>query len=177
MRSDLNAKILPRHRLTDGLVWSRNLLTYTSPVRLEERRLGWLYLESDITDLQDRLRRFESRDVLELRVAARTSELELEVKERTRAEHELRQRTIFLNTLITNNPLAIAVGGPGGKLELVNPAFEKLFGYSSDEAIGRSVDDLLYPPNLSREEMDSRLKNAKKESIHETEKRRKKMET
>jgi len=129
MRSDLNAKILPRHRLTDGLVWSRNLLTYTSPVRLEERRLGWLYLESDITDLQDRLRRFESRDVLELRVAARTSELELEVKERTRAEHELRQRTIFLNTLITNNPLAIAVGGPGGKLELVNPAFEKLFGY------------------------------------------------
>jgi len=56
----------------------------------------------------------------------------------------------------------------------VNPAFEKLFGYSSDEAIGRSVDDLLYPPNLSREEMDSRLKNAKKESIHETAKRRKK---
>src|SRR5258708_2346372 len=116
----------------------------------------------------------EARDVLELRVAARTGELEMEIKERRRAEQELQQRTAFLNTLITNNPLAIAVGGPDGNLELVNPAFEKLFGYTSQEAIGSRVDALLYPSSLSREQMDERLKNVKKGFIHETAKRRKK---
>ena len=254
IRADLNRKILPPDRPPDGMVWGKNGLSYSSPVHLERRGLGWLYLESDLTDLQQRLRRFElltaliatgslllvylltaalqrgitvpiqnlaaitrsiaaeksyslrapplagrelrqlgadfnhmldeieqrdaalneARDVLELRVAARTGELELEVKERTRAEQELQQRTMFLNTLITNNPLAIVVGGPGGRLELVNPAFEKLFGYTSDEAIGLRVDELLYPSNLSRDEMDERLKKIKKETIHETVKRRKK---
>ncbi len=254
MRADLNGKPLPATCPLDGIVLSRFRLTYTSPVLLEKRGLGWLYLESDITDLQDRLRRFEqltaliaavslvlvylltaalqrgisgpiqnlaaiarsiaaeksyslrapplagrelrqlgadfnsmlneierrdaalneSRDVLELRVAARTNELELEVKERRRAEQELQQRTTFLNTLITNNPLAIAVGGADGILELVNPAFEKLFGYSSDEVLGRRVDELLYPSSLTRDQMDARMKLAKTESLHETAKRRKK---
>ena len=98
----------------------------------------------------------------------------MEVKERIRAEQELQQRTSFLKTLITNSPLAIAVGGPEGRLELVNPAFEKLFGYPSDEALGRRVDDLLFPPGLKTEEVDKRLVRVKKENLHETAQRRKK---
>ena len=75
---------------------------------------------------------------------------------------------------VMHNPLAIAVGGPNGNLELVNPAFEKLFGYSSEEAIGSRFDGLLYPSSLSSEEMNERLKNVKKGFIHETAKRKKK---
>ncbi len=116
----------------------------------------------------------EARDILEIRVAARTGELEMEVTERSRAEQALQQRTVFLNTLITSNPLAIAVGGSDGRLQLVNPAFEKLFGYASEEAIGQRVDDLLYPRGLSREEMDGRLQRLKQETVHETVQRRKK---
>src|SRR6266581_4841544 len=241
IRANLKGKILPPDRPPDGMVWSKNRLTHSSQVRLDRRALGWLYLELDITDLQDRLDRFEqwtalialgslllvyllmsalqrgitgpiqnlaaiarsiaaekyyslrappfcgrelrqlgadfnhmlmeierrdaalseARDVLERRLVARTRELEMEVKERSRAEQELQQRTTFVNTLITNNPLAIAVGGPHGKLELVNPAFEKLFGYSSDEAIGRSFDELLYPLGLSGNEMYERLESGR----------------
>jgi two-component system sensor histidine kinase/response regulator len=116
----------------------------------------------------------EARDVLELRVAARTSELEMEVKERRKTEQELQLRTAFLNTLIASSPLAIAVGGPDGRFELVNPAFEKLFGYTSGEAIGQRVNDLLYPLSFSREETNDRLKRVKLETIHETTKRRRK---
>src|SRR6202162_4406671 len=111
---------------------------------------------------------------LEVRVAARTSQLEIEVKERRRTEHELQQRTAFLNTLITNSPLAIAVGGPDGRFELVNPAFEKLFGYISEEALAPRVGDLLYPLTVSRQEADALLEQLKEETIHETTKRKRK---
>jgi two-component system, sensor histidine kinase and response regulator len=136
-------------------------------------------LSADFNQMLDEIERRdaalnEGRDVLEIRVAARTSELELEVKERQRTEQELQKRTTFLNTLITNNPMAIAVGGPDGQLELVNPAFEKLFGYARGEAIGKRIDHLLYPESLSAHEMVGRLKKAKKDTIHETVKRRKK---
>jgi two-component system sensor histidine kinase/response regulator len=254
MRADVNGMLRAPDRPPGGMVWSKNRLAYTSPVRLESRELGWLYLESDITDLQERLWRFEqltafipmgslllvylltaalqrgiarpiqnlaaiarsiateksyslrapplswrelrqlgaefnhmldeiekrdaalneARGVLELRVATRTGELEMEIKERRRAEQDLQQRTTFLNTLITKNPLAIAVGGPDGRLELVNPAFEKLFGYTNDEALGLRIDNLLYPSSLSRDEMDGRLKRVKEETVHEAVKRRKK---
>ncbi len=116
----------------------------------------------------------EARDVLELRVAARTGELEMEVKERRRTELALQHRTTFLNTLIASSPLAIAVGGPDSRFELVNPAFEKLFGYTSGEAIGQRVNDLLYPLSFSREKTNDRLKRVRLETIHETTKRRRK---
>jgi two-component system sensor histidine kinase/response regulator len=254
VRGDLSGKILRSDQPPQGIVWAKDRLTYCTTVFLGRRPVGSLYLESELTDLQERLRRFEqltalialgslllvyllteglqrgitrpiqnlaamarsiaaeksyssrapplsgrelsqlgadfnhmldeierrdaalneAREVLEIRVAARTSELEMEVKERSRAEQELQQRTTFLNTLITNTPLAIAVGGPDGRLELVNPAFEKLFGYTSEEAIGRRVDQLLYPSSLSRKDMDGRLDKLKRETVHETVRCRKK---
>jgi two-component system, sensor histidine kinase and response regulator len=116
----------------------------------------------------------EARDVLELRVAARTGELEMEVQERRKTEMELQQRTTFLDALISSSPLAIAVGEPSGKFKLVNPAFEKLFGYTGTEAVGQQVYDLLYPPTLSRKEMNERLKMVKEQSIHETTQRKRK---
>jgi len=136
-------------------------------------------LSADFNHMLDEIERRdaalqEARDVLELRVAARTSELEKEVQERRKTEMELQQRTSFLDALISSSPLAIAVGGPSGKFELVNPAFEKLFGYTGTEAVGHQVEALLYPPTLSRKEMNERLKVVKEQSIHETTQRKKK---
>jgi len=253
-RRDLRGKLVPPGTVPDGVLWKDDCLIYGSPVIFENRRIGSLYLESDLTDLQERLRRFEqttaliavgsllfvymvtaalqrsvtqpilnlaqiarsvtqeksyslraprlagrelgqlsadfnhmldeiekrdaalseARDVLELRVAARTSELEREVGERRRAEDELRRRTRFLNTLIQNTPLAIAVGGPDARFELVNPAFEKLFGYTRQEAIGQRVYDLIFPNGCEPAEVQNRHKRMKLEGIHEIAQRRKK---
>ena len=254
VRGDLNRAFLSSKGVPQGMAWSKDRLTYFSTVSLGLRAVGSLYLESGLTDLQERLRRFEqltaliavgsllvvyfltaalqrgitgpiqdlaamarsitaqkshslrapplsgrelrqlgadfnhmldeierrdlalneARNVLELRVAARTTDLEMQVRERRRAEQELQLRTTFLNTLITNNPMAIAVEGPDGTLELVNPAFERLFGYTSEETIGRKVDELLNPSRLTEQEIDERLKNSQKGSIRETAKRKKK---
>ena len=254
VRRDLTSQYVPPKRPPEGIAWGKDSLSFGTTVYLEDKPVGTLYLEDDLSDLHARIIHFawvsavmasvcllivyllsvrlrqtivrpiydlawtarlvasvkdyslrapqgqgkelrqlsadfnhmleqierrdsalnEARDVLELRVAARTSELEMEVKERRRTEQELQQRTTFLNTLIANSPLAIVVGGPGGRVELVNPAFEKLFGYKSKEAVGLRVDDLLYPSDLSREEIDGRLTKANVETIHEIVKRRKK---
>ena len=58
-RADLKGKILPPNRLPQGMIWREDRLTFSSSVFLGARRIGSLYLESDLTDLQERLRRFE----------------------------------------------------------------------------------------------------------------------
>ncbi len=254
IRSDLVGKIVLPDQPPAGMVWRGDLLAYSSPVFLDGQRIGSLYLEDDIKDLHERLRRLgqitlliavgsglivycltavlqrgitrpiqdlavlarsitaeksyslrapplsgqelrqlgadfnhmleeierrdaalsEARDALELRVAARTRELETEIEERRRAEEALRHRTEFLNTLMSSSPLATAVGGPDGRFHLINSAFEKLFGYQSEEAIGRKVDELIYPLSLGREEIVKRLKQVTLQPIHETTIRKKK---
>ncbi|MBZ5539852.1 MAG: PAS domain S-box protein [Acidobacteriia bacterium] len=68
-----------------------------------------------------------------------------EVTERRQAEEQLRERTAYLDTLITSNPLAIVVTDARGEIEMSNAAFHKLFGYEKDEVQGKSLDDLVAP--------------------------------
>jgi two-component system sensor histidine kinase/response regulator len=66
-----------------------------------------------------------------------------DITERKRAEDELRERTAYLNSLIENSPLAIVVHDLRGRVQLCNPAFERLFGYRTEEVVGMDVDSLV----------------------------------
>lgn len=56
-----------------------------------------------------------------------------EVSERHRLAINLDERNIYLDLLIQNSPLGIAVLDPQGAVELANPALEKLFQYDPHE--------------------------------------------
>src|SRR5260370_6521131 len=57
VRADLNRDTLPRNGAPRGMAWTKDRLTYYSTVSLGPRTVGSLYLESGLTDLQERLRR------------------------------------------------------------------------------------------------------------------------
>lgn len=60
-----------------------------------------------------------------------------EVSERSRTAADLHEQTTYLNALIENSPLGIVVFDQKGRVELANPAFEKLVLYKQqDLAIG-----------------------------------------
>ncbi|HXY24931.1 MAG TPA: PAS domain S-box protein [Candidatus Acidoferrum sp.] len=157
-------------------------LVLTTKVPLRDKNgqvVGLVGIGRDITALkqaQEQMRK--AREVAE--AASRTkseilANLEREVRERKRAEEELKERTVFLNTLIDSSPLAIAVGGQDRRVLLVNPAFEKLFGYTRGEAIGKFANELLYPLDMSEAEFQQRLRAFAREAVHSLiEKRRRK---
>src|SRR5215204_6589366 len=60
-----------------------------------------------------------------------------------RSEGELRRQKEYFEALVLNSPVAIAIMDLDEKVVSWNPAAERLFGYSQDEAVGRSIDDLL----------------------------------
>ncbi len=77
-----------------------------------------------------------------------------DVTERRHAERRERQRTMYLNALVENSPLAILVLDDEHRIQIANPAFRLLFGYSAEELLGRNPDDLISPmDDVLREEV------------------------
>ena len=63
----------------------------------------------------------------------------------------VREHDALLGGLIRGNPLAILVLDAADHVEMVNPAFEDLFGYREAEAVGHLIRDLIVPDELSGE--------------------------
>jgi PAS domain S-box-containing protein len=83
-----------------------------------------------------------------------------------------RQREYF-GALVLNNPVAIVTLDPDHNVVSCNPAFERLFGYSSDEAVGRNLDELVSTAD-TRSEAVAYTQEALSHSIHGIGRRRRK---
>jgi PAS domain S-box-containing protein len=74
-----------------------------------------------------------------------------DVTERHRAEEAIRKANSMLNALIEGSPLAIVVTNIDGTARSINPAFTRLFGYTTDEMAGANLDDRIAPVELLTE--------------------------
>jgi len=150
---------------SDGrAVWFRDVATL---VRNDEGRpVHWQGVQLDITELkraEDELRR--TRDELELRVLARTHELEeanelmaLEIAERKRAEAELSRAEARYRTLVEQIPAMtyIELPSPGDpkatRMVYLSPQTEGMLGYAPEELMAdpNHLVRMLHPDDRER---------------------------
>ena len=74
-----------------------------------------------------------------------------DITERKRAEAEVKLQKTYLELLLDQSPVAVAVLDNNDYVLRINHAFTRLFGYESSEAAGRKINDLVAPENLLAE--------------------------
>ena len=81
-----------------------------------------------------------------------------DITEQKRAEEELQNEKIYLETLFQNAPEAIAVLDNESNVSDLNEEFSRLFGYTLEEVKGQHINDLIIPYKL-KDEGDSYTKS------------------
>jgi len=118
-----------------------------------------------------------ARDKFEERVGERTRELQKENAERKRAEQNLEERTTFLNSLIENCPVALVVVNLDQTVQMCNPAFEHIFRYRAQDAMGVSLKELIMTPTHHAEAQADWLTLLEGQTYHKVTQRRRRDES
>jgi PAS domain S-box-containing protein len=98
----------------------------------------------------------------------------VDISDRKRAESALKERTSYLNTLIEISPLGIAVLDTEERIQMSNPAFERLFLYSGQELQGANLDELIVPTEMLSEAKELAQRCLMGMNVHVTSRRRRK---
>ncbi len=77
----------------------------------------------------------------------------MDITERKRAEEALQIQKVYLEELFEHAPEAIVILDNEDRIQSINREFIKMFGYSSTEAIGEKINDLIVPAELKDEGM------------------------
>ena len=96
-----------------------------------------------------------------------------DITERRRIEHDVIRQKQYFETLVSTSPVAIVVLDNDSKIVSCNPAFGRLFGYSSEEALDKKLDDLITTQESLAEALEY-TQQAMTGLVHETAKRRNK---
>jgi PAS domain S-box-containing protein len=97
-----------------------------------------------------------------------------DITERKVAEKATEERTAYLNALIEFSPLAIVGLDIEGRVQMANPAFQRLFLYSQAESTGKRLDDCVVPEDLASEAAEIAERVERGEAVHLTTRRRRK---
>lgn len=130
---------------------------------LKTRDPGFTPLAAHLRALQGELvryetdwrgRSFETR-VEPLRAAdgriSGTVGIAIDVTDRKSLYHALQTQNVYFATLFDNAPEAIAILDEHDRIIRINGQFTAMFGYTDDEAVGQSINDLIVPAELVAE--------------------------
>jgi PAS domain S-box-containing protein len=121
------------------------------PLVKQTQLIGVLYLENDLTPNVFTPARSGVLDLLASQAAisfenARLyADLQKENAERKRAEGEMQRQKAHLDELLELAPESIVLLDSDNVITRVNREFTRVFGYSSEEALGRKIHDLVVP--------------------------------
>jgi two-component system cell cycle sensor histidine kinase/response regulator CckA len=87
-----------------------------------------------------------------------------DITARISAERKVAEHTAYLQALTENNPSAIVAIDMNRRVQMCNPAFERLFGYSLFEIRGRALESLVTIPGREDETL-ALLKEIKRDGI------------
>jgi PAS domain S-box-containing protein len=93
--------------------------------------------------------------------------------ENARLYTEAQRQRGYFESLVQNSPVAIVSLDLDHEIVSCNPAFERLFGYSSDEAVGRPLDELISTAD-TRSEAEAYTRGALQHAVHGIGRRRRK---
>ncbi len=88
----------------------------------------------------------------------RVKEFEKEKGKNTRREEEFVKRQKYLESVFHHAPSAIITLDSSHRVLNWNPGAQKIFGYTSGEAQGNNLDDLISRPEVKQEARDNTLK-------------------
>jgi PAS domain S-box-containing protein len=94
----------------------------------------------------------ENVETLEQRVDERTAELSTALEAQREAEAEIRRQKQYFEELVEISPAAVVTMGIDERVTGWNPAATRLFGYTPEEALGRTVDELVLGSESQLEE-------------------------
>ena len=86
-----------------------------------------------------------------------------DISERRAAEEALKTSEAFSSSLINDSPTPILVTDGDNRIQLVNPAFEKMTGYNNAELVGRGTPYPWWPASKENEYMDEGRRNTSRE--------------
>jgi PAS domain S-box-containing protein len=84
-------------------------------------------------------------------------------------ENQINREKAFLEHLYNSTPTAIAITSSTGIVSMVNQEFTNLFGFTSEEAVNRNINDLVVPEELKEEAMQiDKLASKNKRELRQT---------
>ena len=69
-------------------------------------------------------------------------------------ENQIIREKAFLENLYNSTPAAIAIISSSGTISMINREFTNLFGFTSEEAINKNINDLIVPAELREESIE-----------------------
>jgi PAS domain S-box-containing protein len=74
-----------------------------------------------------------------------------DVSKQKEYENQIKREKAFLEHLYNSTPAAIAITSSSGIISMINREFTNLFGFTSEEAVNNSINDLVVPDDLKEE--------------------------